>query len=360
MAFIEKDSLDHPVDRSGQAALSGVADGFVLAVLRSSPDCMKLLHRDGTLVFMNENGQRAMEIKDFSQLVGLAWSSLWPTEAQPLIEEAVETARAGRIASFTAFCPTAGGTPRWWEVRVAPLWDEEGAITHLLSSSRDVTERFEAEAALKDQIAEAKSELDTQRLLQSEVDHRVKNSFSQVSGLLRLQARGAAPEAQAALNTAAGRVSLMARVHERLYRDGDLSHIRLDRYLTDLSRDVFEAFGARRGTLDTHFAKVTVIKDQAVSIGLVASELVTNALKSGGTRVLIELAAAGEGTVLSISDNGPGLPAGFDPGSSKGLGLKIVQAYAAQLGAEVRFGQAPSGSGSLVTLHLPAGLTQPL
>jgi PAS domain S-box-containing protein len=116
----------------------------------ASTDCIKVVGPDGALLYMNANGLCAMEIDDFSCLQGLDWASLWPEEAAGIVREAIAAAGEGRTMRFDAPCPTAKGTPRWWEVSVAPIHDEAGRISGLVSVSRDITERRRTEKALEE------------------------------------------------------------------------------------------------------------------------------------------------------------------------------------------------------------------
>ena len=113
-------------------------------VLQQSQDCVKLISPDGRLDFMSVNGLCAMEIDDFAIAEGSFWWELWPSEAQDMVRSAVERACAGQRAEFEAFCPTAKGNPRWWQVRVSPIHDGDGQVSALLSVSRDISHRFPA------------------------------------------------------------------------------------------------------------------------------------------------------------------------------------------------------------------------
>ena len=114
-------------------------------LFESSPDCVKLLSIDGKLLTMNRNGLCAMEIDDFGPFSGAVWSTFWPQESQAAIDAAVERARAGATARITAFCPTAKGSPRWWDVTVTGVRSDDGQVRTLLAVSRDVTATHEAE-----------------------------------------------------------------------------------------------------------------------------------------------------------------------------------------------------------------------
>jgi len=116
-----------------------------LQLFESSPDCLKLLSNEGAIVAMNRNGICAMEIDDFSRFAGKMWQSFWPQESQGDVDAAMAEARAGGNGQFRAFCPTAKGTSRWWEVMVTAVHSEGGQVQNLLAVSRDVTMAHEAE-----------------------------------------------------------------------------------------------------------------------------------------------------------------------------------------------------------------------
>ena len=122
---------------------------FVRRILESSPDCIKVLDLQGRLLYMNDGGQVIMEIDDFTQVQYSAWLDFWQGCDRQLAEKAFATAKAGKIARFDGYCATAKGTPRWWEVIVTPILDENERVEEILSVSRDITARKIAEQALK-------------------------------------------------------------------------------------------------------------------------------------------------------------------------------------------------------------------
>ena len=125
------------------------SEEFNRSLMKSSPDCVKVLDLDGHLVLMNDPGQCQMEIDDFaSQCAGKDWWSLWPAEAEESIRSSIAAAGSGTTTAFEAFCPTAKGRPKWWEVTVSPVRDTGERVVHLLAISRDITERKQTEAEL--------------------------------------------------------------------------------------------------------------------------------------------------------------------------------------------------------------------
>lgn len=374
MALDRNDGAD---DRA-LTLLPGMTDGFAMSVLESSPDCIKLVELDGRLSFMNANGMVSMEVDDFAAIAGRPWPDLWPEEARVLLRSSVREAAKGRRVVFEAECPTAKGTPRVWSVTVAPIRDRDGVPQRIIASSRDITAQVEAtrqrdlrEAELEavryqlSQELEQKTELlEQQKVLMAEIDHRVKNSFALISGILRLQMRtlgdGAARDA---VEDAANRISTLAKVHEQLHHHPDDRQVALGPYLRSLVEGLEDTVADEEGTsVTTDVGEVGSIgAANAVSVGLIVTELVANALKNarpGEANAVRVSFRRGEGFAaeLVVSDTGIGLPPGFDPARSEGLGMKICSIYANQLDGELTCGnRLPYGAEFRVRLTLDEG-----
>lgn len=130
--------------KKAQQALAE-SEEFARRLLSSSNDCIAVLDLEGHLRFMNEGGQRVMEISDFREIEGSHWPSVCSTDQE--VQAAIETARAGRTGRFQGLCPTLAGTRKWWDVVVTPMKGPDGQPERLLWVSRDITERKQAEEA---------------------------------------------------------------------------------------------------------------------------------------------------------------------------------------------------------------------
>ena len=120
------------------------AVSFGWALFEAIPDCVKLLDTDGTILAMNCNGRSAMEIDDIALLRGQSWMAFWPAASHDAVRAALETARAGGTGHLVAACPTAKGTPKWWDVMVTRTASGDGLRAHLLVISRDITQQRNA------------------------------------------------------------------------------------------------------------------------------------------------------------------------------------------------------------------------
>jgi two-component sensor histidine kinase len=214
--------------------------------------------------------------------------------------------------------------------------------------------RDEAEAevhASRDRYAALAAE---RELLLREVNHRVGNSLQIIASLLHLQANSATQDdVKAALTNAMGRVAAVAQVHRRLYTSQDLKSVLLNQYLDALLEDLRRsAEGNRMSRLTLKAEPVEIDPDRAVAIGIIANELVMNAVKyaypDGAGPIHVELHGDGNDIVLSISDDGVGTNGKSDPRST-GMGQRIVSAMATKLEATAE--RDPNHAGTRIVLR---------
>ena len=316
---------------------------FLRSVIDASLDCIKVIELDGSMSYMNANGICALEIDDFDVLSGTQWCDLWPAGSQVMIDQSFVAAREGRATRFEAFCPTMKGKDKWWDVSVAPVLDSNGCVERIVSISRDVTEQVRAQRDLQ----QALKDKDT---LAAEIDHRVKNSLSLVASLLRMQAKSSrSPEVHHSLREASSRISSVMRVHDYLHKHAGGSSVEAGAYLETLCRDVASSVGDVDVRLEIMVEPVELPVDRALPLGLIATELMTNAFKHA-TRTIeplcirLRLSGDGESFNLLVADNGPGLPSNFSLDGGEGLGTKIVSLLVRQLGASIESSSANGGA----------------
>lgn len=157
-------------------SFSSASNEMLAAILDQSADCIKVIGPDGSLDYMNRNGRCAMGIDDFNSVSGKDWWELWPAESRDKVRNSIAIARDEGSARFEAFCPTAKGDPRWWDVSVSPLRDATGELRGLISISRDVTSDVRAREIFQTTAAEMK--------------HRLRNAYALTSAIVMMSARG--------------------------------------------------------------------------------------------------------------------------------------------------------------------------
>ena len=169
------------------------SEAFAHSVVGANADCMKGLSLDGRLMWMNDNGQRLMEVGNFDALHGSDWGSFWETGGlRAPAEAAMATARAGGTGRFTGSCPTFAGTPRWWDVAVTAIPGLDGRAEQLLAVSRDVTEQRAADEATRALAQRLQLALDCSAvvLFQQDMDLRYTWIYNPVLGFEASQVVG--------------------------------------------------------------------------------------------------------------------------------------------------------------------------
>lgn len=238
-------------------------------------------------------------------------------------------------------------TDRWIDYRVFPL--DDGGVAAMW---RDETDRKRHEDALE-------QALQRQEHLYRELNHRVTNSLQAVASMLTLSSRGVEDGcAKDALTAAIDHVIGMSLVHKRLYRaTGGIEEHDAGKYLSGLCDELSTAF---HGTMSSCVVNaridpgLMVSTDTMLTLGLMVSEMVMNAVKHASCATVgIGLRMEGEDVVLAVADDGVGLPEGFKPNKSSGLGMRLIHSWARQLHGRIEF-QPRDGGGTKAAFTFPA------
>lgn len=201
------------------------------------------------------------------------------------------------------------------------------------TTRRDLIRSLKAE---RDRLAALLAE---KEVLLYEVHHRVKNNLTVIASLLSLQANSCGNEEVAgALRASQHRVESMALIHEQLYATTDLGQVDLAKHATILVTSLFHSYGVDltrvRWRVEMESLELPLI--QAVPVGLILGELVSNVLKHGFPEgragfILIQGARRSGQIELTVSDDGIGIPEAMDFSKPKSLGMQIVRILARQL-----------------------------
>jgi two-component sensor histidine kinase len=195
--------------------------------------------------------------------------------------------------------------------------------------------------------AEARLQASNERLqaMLHEVNHRVANSLQLVSAFVHLQATTVGDEAaREALESTTQRIGAIAQVHRRLYSSSDVERVDMQDYLVALAEELEQTWSTplspRRVRVDA--APVRLKTDRAVSVGIIVTELVSNACKyayaegqAGEVRVSLQPEGA-DSFRLNVQDDGPGIAAGAAP-KGTGLGARLIAAMARSLHSDIVF-----------------------
>ncbi len=334
--MIAAGAFPHPGERSDHADSPRVGDGFIRVdaagrVDYASPNALSVFRRLGLTGDLD--GQDLTEVA----------RRLVPARHRP-DEEAISAVLGARAARDTEL----GDGATTVIIRAIPL-RPAGERTGGLVLFRDVTD-----------LRRRDRELLTKEATIREIHHRVKNNLQTVAALLRLQSRRLGPEAQAALDEAVRRVGSIAVVHETLSQSFDEA-VPFDEVadrLTVLVRDVGsseESIAVRR---TGRFGQVD--SELATPLAMVLTELLQNAVEhafpaGGGGSIELGCRRTTDRLLVSVVDDGAGLPEGFDPATSASLGLSIVRTLVAELGGRIEMGRRDAAAGTRVDLEIPLG-----
>ena len=184
-----------------------------------------------------------------------------------------------------------------------------------------------------------KSDMEKEALLK-EIHHRVKNNLQIISSLLNIQTENVTDKnVIGVVKESQSRVKAMALIHQLLYQDKDLTKIDFSTYLPRLVTAVSSIFKMTEQDIEVKIdaTNISFDIDMAIPLGLITTELVSNAFKYAFTgkkkgQIEIRLQAVSEKKYqLSVADNGIGLPAGLDFNSLDSMGLRLVKILTNQL-----------------------------
>lgn len=189
-------------------------------------------------------------------------------------------------------------------------------------------------------------------MLAEEFEHRLVNSLQLIVSLLTLQSRAATPEAAAQLTIAARRVSALGRVHRRLHLLDHQEKVEFKQFLQHLCEDLSGLlFQGTDHVIAVEGADCEISTALGIPLGFIVNELITNSAKYAPGNIIVRVEPTSPAChSLSVSDDGPGLPAGFEPAKSKGLGMKIVLSLVEQIGGKLYVAPGDKGRGTRFTV----------
>jgi PAS domain S-box-containing protein len=302
---------------------------------------------DNPIVFCNEAFQNLTGYSR-DEIIGSNCRFLQgPDTDRDVVAKLREAITAGTDIAVDLLNYRKDGSTFWNALYLSPVRNDAGEVQFFFASQLDVTDRIEAQSAIRAQKAEVELEverrtadlrtaLEAKTLLLHEVDHRVKNNLTMIGSLLRLQARTIAdPAISAKLEAMLERVDALATVHRRLYQSEDVTRFDVGAFTATLVSDVVGASGRTDLTVHIEVDTIEVPSSAAAALGLVLNEVLTNAIKHAfaegrsGTLTVTGERIGAKG-VITIADDGPGMP---EVPSGDGLGQVLIKRLSRQVGA---------------------------
>jgi len=227
-----------------------------------------------------------------------------------------------------------------------------GEETFIQASVRDISERKRAEEALKKSLKE-------KDVLIREIHHRVKNNLQIIHSLISLQQRGLEDkDAVKLFDETKGRVLVMARVHELLYRSDNLAEINFKEYIERMVSELLSGSDIRNKVdLKLDIQNISMSIDTAIPCGLILNELITNSLKyafkgmSSGS-IYVSFSRDKNNTAkMVVKDTGIGMPENVDCKNPKSFGMTLINILTEQLEGTLQF-NSENGTQFVITFPL--------
>jgi PAS domain S-box-containing protein len=308
-------------------------------IFESAPLAMTILDLETMQIF--KANQAAYELFGYCQdeLLEFQSTELLHPEAPKLDRDSLKQMIAGetnKIEQEKRYIKK-NGEIIWANLTATPIRDLDGNALYLLAMVKDITVRKQAEEKIK-------SSLQEKEVLLKEVHHRVKNNLYIISSLLYLQSK-AIQDRQIlnSLQESRNRIASMALIHEKLYQSKDLSSINFAEYVQNLTNDIFRSYAVTSRIVDLKIdvADLLLTIDLAIPCGLIINELISNSLKYAfpgsiqGT-IFVNLQLDRDNNyILTVGDDGVGLPDYIDFKNTKSLGLRLVCNLTEQLEGEL-------------------------
>jgi PAS domain S-box-containing protein len=288
-------------------------------------DAIHVVNNNLQLILFNEAFKQWNRKLDLpTDIIGESIFEVYPFLSDRVREEYEKVLNTGRIL-ITEEKTKIGDREFITEARKIPVF-EANRVTKIITIIKDITDRKKAEGKIKQSLREKEA-------LLREIHHRVKNNLQIISSLLKLQAGRVNDDyVKKVYQESNNRITAMALVHEILYQSEDLAEIDLNQYIIHIAKNILKVFGTYNKHIDfkTEGDMINLGINQAVPIGLVLNEIISNSLKhafpdvkKGEIKICSHLLENDEIELL-VSDNGRGIPDCVDYRKTKTLGLKLI------------------------------------
>ena len=342
------------------------------ALFDANPNGILMVDRSGRINMLNAQGAKLFGY-DREELIGQLVDTLVPARFRGhhvalRAEFAAQPSMRAMGAGRDLYGLRKDGSEFPIEIGLSPFASEGAQIVQAVII--DITERKRAEERLRLALEEAEKEraradafAQQRETMFTELQHRVANNLQLVAGMLNLERTHIADQhAKEALTTSITRLTLISKLHRKLHNPNGVQ-ADFGAFLKELCDDILTSWGAPNVKCLVNSVDLTIPSDKAINISLVATELISNALKHAfdgqaqGT-INVDLGLDDGGAItLTVSDDGPGLPDGFVAANSTSLGLRIIQGFTSQLGG--RF-EVINGKGTTFCLIIPAAVPSSL
>ncbi|RPI71025.1 MAG: PAS domain S-box protein, partial [Ignavibacteriales bacterium] len=297
----------------------------------NSPVMIWMTDADNNLEYMNITKLDFLG-KNLNELTNEGWlDTRHPEDKDRFLKSLVESAAERKNFSIEIRVKDRNGEFRWLLDSAAPRFSEDGLFAGFIGSGIDVTEEKNFRTNLQKSLME-------KEVLLTEIHHRVKNNLQIISSLLSLQSSNIKDENIVSMfQTSKDRIRSMAILHEKLYQSNDIHEVNLKEYLYELLSYLIESYSqSSKIKLNLEVSDIKMNIEYCLTLGLIINELVSNSLKHAFKEkkegiITVELNKNENAQLmLTVMDNGVGMPKNYNLHESSTLGLMLVRTLVEQ------------------------------
>ncbi|HUW40655.1 MAG TPA: PAS domain S-box protein [Rectinemataceae bacterium] len=284
-------------------------------------------------------------------LVGRSFYEFFDEGGRRLVEGVRQRHRRGEPSALISPIVSGDGKRKYIQISSSPVREGNFGCSSASVVFREITDELRANE-------EMKTFAKRQETLMKELEHRVKNSLAIVSSLLGIATQEVSDtKALGVLRDTRSRIQSMSAIYERLYLTGKVESLDFGAYAESLAAAIFSTFslGSDRIRLEVAVQRADLDTKRAISLGLIANELLTNCFKHafpGGRagKVRLELRTGQDRLILTVSDDGVGLSSPGLSATAATMGMMLIRELVDQIGGSIA---VDASAGTSISVSLP-------
>lgn len=306
-------------------------------LVKTDPDSIITTDIDGKIVYTSQHALQMYGYENSEELTGMSIFDLMIPEYRDKAKSDLEkTLKENILRNLEYKLVKQNGDQFIGEWNIAVIRDADEKPVAFMTTARDITHHKDVEAQMKASLKE-------KNVLLKEIHHRVKNNLQIISSLLNLQSMYIEDkEAFKVFKESQNRVKSMAMIHEKLYQSGNFAEINVAEYLNNLIDNIYISYGVNPDIIKPKINAENVFLDinKSIPCFLIVNEVITNSIKHAfpegrSGEIQIDFKKNNEKHILTIKDNGIGLPENLNIKETNTLGMQLIFGLISQLDGKI-------------------------